>query len=107
MVAAGHSAGHGFSLVNAAVEEAIFRGVLQTALERVNGPLVAIVLQAVAFGVLHVLGVPTGIVGAIMAGAWGLLLGVMRWRTKGLLAPYVAHVAADATIFLMFLPTFV
>ena len=40
-----------------------------------------------------------------MAGSWGLLLGVMRWRTQGLLAPYAAHVAADATIFFMLLPS--
>ena len=99
------TAGAGFSLVNAAVEEAIFRGVLQTATERVSGPEVAIVVQAVAFGVLHLVGVPTGIVGAVMAGGWGLLLGLMRWRTRGLLAPYVAHVTADATIFCMLLPS--
>ena len=99
------TAGAGFSLLNAAVEEAIFRGVLQTALERVSGPIVAIVVQAVAFGVLHIVGVPTGVVGALMAGGWGVLLGLMRWRTQGLLAPYVAHVAADATIFLMLLPS--
>ena len=99
------AAGIGFSLLNAAVEEAIFRGVLQTALERVSGPGVAIVVQAVAFGVLHVVGVPTGVVGALMAGGWGVLLGLMRWRTQGLLAPYVAHVAADGTIFCMLLPS--
>lgn len=97
--------GAGFSLTNAAVEEAIFRGVLQTAMESVSGPVVAIVVQALAFGVLHVVGVPTGVVGAVMAGSWGLLLGFMRWRTRGLLAPYVAHVAADATIFCMLLPS--
>ena len=99
------AAGAGFSFVNAAVEEAIFRGVLQTALERVSGPIIAIVVQAVAFGVLHIVGVPTGIVGAVMAGGWGILLGLMRWRTRGLLSPYVAHVAADATIFCMLLPS--
>lgn len=99
------TAGAGFSLLNAAVEEAIFRGVLQTALERVSGPGVAIVVQAVAFGILHVVGVPTGLVGALMAGTWGALLGLMRWRTQGLLAPYVAHVAADGTIFVMLLPS--
>ncbi len=99
------AAGAGFSLLNAAVEEVIFRGVLQTALEGVTGPIVAIVVQAVAFGVLHIVGVPTGVIGAVMAGGWGILLGLMRWRTRGLLAPYVAHVAADATIFVMLLPS--
>ena len=97
--------GAGFSLLNAAVEEAIFRGVLQTAMQRVSGPTIAITVQAAAFGALHVTGIPNGIVGAVMAGSWGLLLGVMRWRTQGLLAPYAAHVAADATIFLMLLPS--
>ena len=97
-------AGVGFSLVNAAVEEAVFRGVLQTAMQEVAGPVVAVIVQAVAFGTLHVVGVPTGIVGAVMAGSWGLLLGLIRWRTGGLLAPYAAHVAADAAIFCLLLP---
>ena len=93
-----------FSLVNAAVAEAIFRGVLQTDLERVSDPVLAVVVQAVAFSLLHVVGVPTGISGAIMAGTLGLLLAVMHWRTR-VLAPYLAHAAADATIFCMLLPT--
>ena len=82
-------AGVGFSPVNALVEEAVFRGALQTALQQVAGPVVAVVVQAVAFGTRHVLGVPVGIVGAVMAGSWGLLLGLLRWRTRGLLAPPV------------------
>lgn len=98
-------AGAAFSLLNAAVEAVIFRGVLQTALQGVGGPVLAILVQAVAFGLLHVVGVPSGIVGAVMAGVWGGLLGVMRWRTHGLLAPYLAHVTADVTIFCLLLPS--
>lgn len=97
-------AGVGFSLLNAAVEEIVFRGVLLSALTDVLGVEVAVVLQAVAFGVLHLHGVPSGAVRMIMAGAWGLLLGVMRVRGRGLLAPYVTHIAADATIVLLVLP---
>lgn len=97
-------AGVGFSLLNAAVEEIVFRGVLLSALTDVLGVSVAVVLQAVAFGVLHLHGVPSGRVGIAMAGAWGLLLGVMRIRSRGLLAPYVTHIAADATIVLLMLP---
>ena len=99
------AAGAVFSLMNAAVEEAIFRGVLQTALDKVSGPVVTIAVQAIAFGVLHVVGVPHGVVGAVMAGGWGLLLGLMRWRTEGLLAPYLAHVTADDTIVCLLLPS--
>ncbi len=97
-------AGVGFSLLNAAVEEIVFRGVLLSALTDVLGVGVAVILQAVAFGVLHLHGVPSGPVGMVMAGAWGLLLGVMRVRSRGLLAPYVTHIAADATIVLLMLP---
>lgn len=75
-------AGVGFSLLNAAVEEIVFRGVLLSALTDVLGVRVAVVLQAVAFGVLHLHGVPSGPVGMVMAGAWGLLLGVIDARTQ-------------------------
>lgn len=77
-------AGAGFALVNAAVEEAIFRGVLQTSLEQLIGPATAVFVQAGAFGLLHVVGIPTGLVGAVMAGVWGALLGVLRQRTRGI-----------------------
>ena len=97
-------AGIGFSLLNAAVEEVVFRGVLMSALLEVLGLPAAVVLQAVAFGVLHLHGVPSGIVGMVMAGAWGLLLGLLRLRSRGLLAPYAAHIAADATIVMLMLP---
>lgn len=97
-------AGAGFALVNAAVEEAIFRGVLQTSLQPLIGPTAAVLVQAAAFGLLHVVGIPTGLVGALMAGSWGVLLGVMRHRTQGILAPYLAHIAADLTIVIIALP---
>ncbi len=110
-LAAGHPvwiillAGTGFSLVNAAVEEAVFRGVLQTSLQQLVGAAAAILVQAGAFGLLHVVGIPTGWAGALMAGTWGVLLGILRHRTQGILVPYVAHVAADLTIVVMLLPT--
>ena len=91
-------------MVNAAVEEAIFRGVLQEAATAAYGVPLGIALQAVAFGLLHLVGVPSGVVGAVMAGGWGLALGILRWRTGGIVAPYLAHVAADLTIVLMLLP---
>lgn len=99
------SAGAGFALINAAVEEAQFRGVLQTSLEQLTRPAGAVLVQAAAFGLLHVVEIPTELVGAVMAGSWGVLLGVLRHRTQGILAPYVAHVAADLTIVAMLLPT--
>lgn len=98
-------AGAVFALLNAAVEEAIFRGVFQTSLQPSIGPTGAILIQAAAFALLHVVGIPTGLIGALMAGSWGVLLGVLRYRTRGILAPYVAHVAADLTIVAIMVPT--
>lgn len=34
----------------------------------------------------------------MLAGGWGFLLGLLRRRAGGLLAPTLAHVFADATI---------
>jgi membrane protease YdiL (CAAX protease family) len=91
-------AGIGFALVNAAVEEGVFRGVFQTALHALLRPVSAILIQAVSFGLLHLHGVPDGLLGVTMAGVWGLVLGVMRWRSGGIASPYIAHVAADLAI---------
>lgn len=89
-----------FALANAAVEEGLFRGVAQSWLTtRCRSPWPGIVAQAVAFGLLHWNGFPSGPVGALMAGGWALGLGILRHRTGGLLAPYLCHVAADLTIF--------
>jgi membrane protease YdiL (CAAX protease family) len=89
-----------FPVANAIIEEVIFRGVILGALEfawgRGRAPYVA---QAAAFGLAHWHGFPRGVVGVAMALVYGLMLGELRRRSRGLLAPVVAHVFADATIF--------
>lgn len=93
-------AGVGFALVNPAVEEALFRGLLQPALVSLGArPAIAVLGQAVAFGSIHLAGVPGGPLGMVLAGTWGALLGVVRHRTEGLLLVWLVHVAANATIF--------
>jgi membrane protease YdiL (CAAX protease family) len=90
--------GVGFAVVNAALEELIWRGVLQDRLGPLFGARGAIALQALSFGVQHFGGVPRGIVGVILAGLWGVMLGMLRRHARGLLAPFLAHVVADATL---------
>lgn len=90
--------GAAFALVNAALEEAIWRGLLQSALTRTFGTRWAVALQAISFGLQHAHGIPRGVMGIVLAGAWALMLGALRSRSGGLLAPTVAHVVADATI---------
>lgn len=94
--------GIGFALLNAAMEEAIYRGVLMQALDEALGPgMPSVVLQAAAFGLLHIQGIPGGWVGVFMAMAYGLMLGVIRRRSRGIIAPFVTHVFADLAIFAM------
>ena len=94
--------GLGFSVVNAALEEFIYRGVLMQALDAALGPgKMALIVQAVVFGSAHFKGVPDGWIGVGMATVYGLMLGVIRRRGQGLFAPFVAHVCADVVIFCM------
>jgi membrane protease YdiL (CAAX protease family) len=89
-----------FALINAVAEEVVYRGVLQEALTRTfdNAALI-IFLQASAFAAAHVMtGFPNGIVGYFMVLLYGGVLGFLRFRTRGLLLPYLTHVLADLTI---------
>jgi membrane protease YdiL (CAAX protease family) len=90
--------GLAFSGLNAAAEEAFFRGVFMEALLATVGTAPALLLQAAAYGMLHAAGFPSGWLGVALASAYGLLLGSIRLRAEGLLAPWLAHVAADLTI---------
>ena len=91
--------GLGFALLNATLEELLFRGLLQDRLVALWGPGArAVVVQAVVFGICHAHGVPRGGWGVLMAGTWALLLGTLRQKTGGLLAPVLAHIVADASI---------
>lgn len=88
---------------NAAVEETIWRGVMLEALDSALGPGIwAMLIQAVSFGAAHYRnGFPDGIIGASMAGIFAIMLGIIRRRSKGIFACWLAHTAVDAAIFTM------
>jgi len=88
-----------YSLLNAAVEEAIYRGILLQALDAALGAgRLAVVAQAAAFGLLHIHGFPRGWIGVGLAAVYGLMTGVLRRRCRGMTAPFLAHVGADLVI---------
>jgi len=60
--------------------------------------LPAVALQAVSYGLQHTQGFPSGPLGVTLATIYGLVLGVVRLKANGLLAPWLAHVVADLTI---------
>jgi membrane protease YdiL (CAAX protease family) len=89
-----------FSIVNAALEEAAYRGVVFGALEAARVPTPAVlVLQAAAFAALHFqAGFPRGPIGMALAFVYGLVLGEVRRRAGGLVAPLITHVLTDLVI---------
>jgi uncharacterized protein len=88
-----------FSMVNAAVEEGAYRGVILQALDTSLGPgFAALLLQALAFGAIHIRGFPRGWLGVGLACVYGLLMGVIRRRAGGMFAPWIAHVFTDVVI---------
>jgi len=93
-------AGLGFAMGNAAMEETIFRGVIMNALDSAFGTgIISVLLQAIPFGLLHKSGFPGGVWGMVLAFVYGVMQGAIRRRSQGMLAPWLAHVGADAVIF--------
>jgi membrane protease YdiL (CAAX protease family) len=94
-------AGLGFSSFNAVMEEFVFRGVTMQALDCAFGPgIMSIVLQAWPFGAMHYReGFPNGAWGLVMTFVYGIMLGALRRRAQGMLAPWIAHACADMMIF--------
>lgn len=94
-------AGIGFAIFNAAMEEAIFRGIFMEVLDSALGVgYWSVGIQAIPFAALHYLaGFPNGVLGFIMVLIYGVMLGTIRRLSKGMLAPLVTHIAADITIF--------
>jgi membrane protease YdiL (CAAX protease family) len=90
-----------FALINATVQELVFRGVLFDSLESIWGRWGAILVSAFVFGITHLRVMKSGILGvgfASLAMDFGVALGFLRAWSGGLALPIAVHVAADATI---------
>lgn len=90
-----------FTIVNATLEELVFRGILFDALESQWGVWVTLIATALLFGLGHLRGYPSGVVGACLAAAFGFAMGLLRLWSGGLVLPIVAHMVADATIYVI------
>jgi len=88
-----------FTVANATSEEFVFRGILFDALQSQWGTRITLIVTALLFGLGHLRGYPSGLVGACLASVFGFAAGVLRSLTGGLALPIVAHLAADATIY--------
>jgi membrane protease YdiL (CAAX protease family) len=93
------AAGVLFSLLNATMEEFIFRGVLFDALRSQWSVTLTVVFTSLLFGLGHLRGYPPGTSGALLAVVFGAVMALLRVWTGGLAMSVLAHVGADATIF--------
>jgi membrane protease YdiL (CAAX protease family) len=92
-------AGICFSIVNATLEELIFHGLLWEFIATEWNSSVALIGTTIVFGLGHVNGYPPGPLGAVLAGPFGLALGILRSWTGGLGLAIAVHICADATVF--------
>jgi membrane protease YdiL (CAAX protease family) len=96
--------GFGFAVTNSIVEEFIFRGVLWEGFSLLLQKVAIVVfLQAMLFALWHWKGFPGDVWGVLLVFLWGIMLGILRLRTKGMSAPLIAHFASDLTIFFILL----
>ena len=87
-----------FSVANAFAEESIFRIGIVSPLFGLYAVGVIVLISAVVFGAPHYFGMPSGVVGGIMAGFLGWLLALSLVETQGLLIAWALHFAQDVVI---------
>jgi membrane protease YdiL (CAAX protease family) len=86
--------------LNAFAEEVLYRAGPLGPLASAVGPRAGIWILAAWFGLGHVYGgIPSGLMGFIMAGLLGLLWGKAMIDTRGLGVPWALHFSADAAIY--------
>jgi len=92
--------GIGFALFNSIAEEYLSRGMLCDGLEKIiTDRKLIIAIQALVFSIFHYHGFPGGLSGIAMVFAWSVVLGIIRYRTKGLIGVLTAHFFADLSIY--------
>ena len=88
-----------FAASNAFGEEMIYRAPWLSALEGPVGPVHALLITAVYFGIGHFYGVPYGILGVVMAFIPGWLMGKAMLETRGFFWAWFIHLCMDTVIF--------
>jgi membrane protease YdiL (CAAX protease family) len=90
-----------FAIANGTMEELSYRGALLGWSSKVTGTWLAVIGQAIVFGIAHggadVGGSP--IVLMLALGAGGFLAGVLTLQTRSLLVPIAWHVALDLPLY--------
>lgn len=93
-----------FVLTSAAADELAFRGVILSSLQETWGAnAVSLLVQAVAFALYYPYTLPHSFTGMSFIFIYGVLLGLIRRRSSGLLAPWITHVLVDLLLLMALL----
>lgn len=87
-----------FSLTNSFGEEMIYRMGIVSPLTKLLSPLTIFIISAVLFGLPHLAGMPSGLIGATMAGVLGLVLAKSLYETNGFFWAWTIHFIQDVII---------
>jgi membrane protease YdiL (CAAX protease family) len=92
------------SLLNASTEEIIYRGHLMSRLEENVGAKGAVLLQGLFFAIAHLwMKVPIGPWGLLMVFVFGIAMGWLVKKTRGLFAAVYVHTLVDLAFFAVLL----
>lgn len=87
-----------FSLTNSFGEEAIYRIGIVSPLKDVITPTTVFLISAVLFGIPHFAGMPSGVIGVVMAGILGFVLAKSVYETQGIFWAWLIHFLQDVVI---------
>lgn len=87
-----------FSLTNSFAEEMIFRVGINSPLANLLSPNKIFLISAVIFGIAHFQGMPSGIIGVILAGLLGYVLSKSINETNGIFWAWIIHFLQDVII---------
>ena len=87
-----------FSLTNSFGEEMIYRMGIVSPLKGLLQPMTIFIISAILFGIPHLAGMPSGLIGATMAGVLGLVLAKSLYETNGLFWAWTIHFLQDVII---------
>ena len=83
----------------------IFRIDIVSPLKGILQPMTIFIISAILFGLPHMAGMPSGLIGATMAGILGLVLAKSLYETNGFFWAWIIHFLQDViiigTLFLM------
>ena len=87
-----------FSLTNSFGEEMIYRVGLVSPLQGLLAPTTIYLISAIIFGLAHINGMPSGIIGISLAGILGFVLAKSVFETQGFFWALIIHFLQDVVI---------